>query len=103
MDAELQMRIDSFDLYQRNMKIDIKRHLRGQQKLMPWLDKRCIVDDRTLDNLSRKATTHGSKTTIQAGKRPAFSLRSYIATAFALHCVPSEDWWNRRESNPFSR
>jgi hypothetical protein len=34
IDAGLQMRNDLFDLYQGNLKIDIKRHLRGQQKIM---------------------------------------------------------------------
>ena len=32
MDAGLQIVYKSFDLYQENLKIDIKRHLRGQQK-----------------------------------------------------------------------
>jgi hypothetical protein len=30
--AELQIVYANFDLYQDNLKIDIKRHLRGQQK-----------------------------------------------------------------------
>jgi hypothetical protein len=32
MDAELQIVYASFDLYQDNLKIDIKRNRRGQQK-----------------------------------------------------------------------
>ena len=31
---------------------------------------------------------------------PVFALESYDAAASALHYVPSEGWWRRRESNP---
>jgi hypothetical protein len=38
------MRIGLFDFYQENLKIDIKRNLRGQQKLMRWLEKLRFAD-----------------------------------------------------------